>query len=127
MPVLNERRKFIRYVLPYGMLYVFDHYSTRVGWVSDVSMGGLSFNYSRKISADLEPAIIDIIAGSSYLATIPCQKIFTNKGGKKSNMSGDFEIIRCGLQFGMLSKNKQEKLTELIDKYVKNHYNHFGL
>ena len=127
MPVLNERRKFVRYILPYGMLYVFDHYSTKVGWVRDVGMAGLSFDYSRKLGADLEPVIIDIIAGSTYLSTIPCKKIFANKVDQKSNMGHDFEIIRCGLHFGILSKNKKKKLTELINKNVKNHYTHYGL
>ena len=59
MHVLAERRKFIRLMLPYGMLYVFDHYSARVGWVRDVGMGGLSFEFNPEGEAGKVSEVID--------------------------------------------------------------------
>ena len=66
-------------MLPYDTLYVFDHYSARVGWVRDVSMGGLAFEIDHGVDAEYTSGVFDIFAFNPerfYISSIICEKTF---------------------------------------------------
>jgi hypothetical protein len=122
MPVLHERRKFVRYKLPYGMLYVFDHYSARVGWVRDVGMGGLSFEINHESKPEGISEVIDVFAYDQelfYLPAVPCQKTFWLNKGKRRSCSAHLNQTCCGHHFVSLTPEQKTKWQELIHKLSK--------
>ena len=119
MPVLNERRKFVRYMLPYGMLYVFDHYSTRVGWVRDVGMGGLAFEFNHDGNAEKISEVIDIFAYDQerlYIPSVICQKTFLLFMGERRCLNRHVRQTRCGQHFVSLKAEQKIRWQELLGK-----------
>jgi hypothetical protein len=122
MPVLTERRKFVRYMLPYGMLYVFDHYSARVGYVRDLGMGGLScvFNHENKIENISD--VIDIFAydqDNFYLSSVFCIKTFLLPLGGSRSFNRHLHTTRCGQHFVSLKPQQKSRWQVLIVKFSK--------
>ena len=122
MHVLAERRKFVRFVLPYGMLYVFDHYSARVGWVRDVGMGGLSFEFNPEDEAVKISEVIDIFAYDQepfYLPSVICENTFSRFVGGRRYFNRHLNQTRCGHHFVSLTAEQKTKWQELINKLPK--------
>ena len=122
MPVLTERRKFVRYLLPYGMLYVFDHYSARVGWGRDVGMGGLSCEFSHEGKVESISDVIDIFAYDQdqfYLPSITCKKTYllALEGRRSSNRH--LSRTRCGQHFVSLNPQEKSRWQDLVEKFSK--------
>lgn len=127
MSVLNERRKFVRYVLPHGMLYVFEHYSARVGWVRDVGMGGLSFECNHEVETENISEVLDVFAYDQehfYIPAVACQKIFWLNKGIRRRCSTQLNQTRCGNHFVSLTAEQNTRWHELIAKVSK--YSNFN-
>jgi len=121
MPVLTERRKFVRYMLPYGMLYVFDHYSAKVGWVRDVGLGGLSCEFFPEGKFKNISDVIDIFAYDQddfYLPSVTCKRTFliSYEGMRSYNR---LSTTRCGHHFVSLKPQQKNRWQELIEKFSK--------
>ena len=119
MPGIRERRKFVRYQIPFGTLFVFDHLSARVGWVRDVGMGGVSFDCRHAAGTDIISEVIDIFSCSYelfYLASIPCKRTFLIDIGKRSYFGDQITANRFGQQFVELSDEQQSKWQDWISK-----------
>ncbi|UCD77690.1 MAG: PilZ domain-containing protein [Desulfobacterales bacterium] len=117
MSAQTERRKFSRYQVPGGALYVFDHLSTRVGWINDISRGGLSFEYILGQDAEIEPEVIDIFSyryDQFYLPAVSCKLIYAGRTADQSSTNGRLDTVHCGLQFGALSDEQSNKMDALI-------------
>ena len=123
MSVLKERRKFVRYMLPYGMLYVFDHYSTKVGWVRDVGMGGLSFEFNHAGDTEKISEVIDIFAYDQariYIPSVTCRKTYWLQMDGRRGFNRHVHQIRCGQRFVALTaeqKTSWQKMIENLSKY----------
>jgi len=122
MPVLTERRKFVRYMIPYEMLYVFDHYSARVGWVRDVGMGGLSFEFNHAGEADTNSEVIDVLAYDQerlYLPSVICEKTFSRSVGGRRCCNRHLHQTLCGQHFVSITAEQKNKWQEFIEKLSK--------
>jgi hypothetical protein len=133
MPAFAEKRKFIRYMLPHGMLYVFDHYSARVGWVKDVGMGGLSCEFNHDGEAD-EIEVIDIFAydpENLYIPSVICEKVSTLCMGENRGFNQNLFRTRYGQHFVSLTAEQKTVWQNFIGKLSKYSdlfttvYNHF--
>jgi hypothetical protein len=118
MPILTERRKFVRYLLPYEMLYVFDHFSARVGRVRDVGMGGLSCEFNHESDDECISGVIDIFSYDKdfYLPLINCKRSYSlYTKGRQSRL----RPTRCGQHFVALKGQQKDRWQELIEKLPK--------
>jgi len=121
MIALAERRKFVRYMLPYGMLYVFDHYSARVGWVRDAGMGGLSceFNHGGEVK-NIE--VIDIFADAFenlYIPSVMCESASTRCLEESRGFNKNPYKTRYGQHFVSLTAEQKTVWQNLIGKLFK--------
>lgn len=119
MQVLHERRKFVRFKLPYALLYVFDHYSARIGWVRDVGMGGLSFELKHESHVEGDSDVIDVFAYDQepfYMPAIPCQETFRLNMGNRRSFSAYSNKTRCGHHFLSMTTEQKNKWQELIHR-----------
>ena len=119
MFVLAERRKFVRLMLPYGMLYVFDHYSARVGGVIDVGMGGLSFEFNPEGEAGKVSEVIDIFAYDQepfYLPSVICENTFSRFVEGRRHFNRHLDQTRYGQHFVSLTAEQKTKWQDLINK-----------
>jgi len=104
------------------MLYVFDHYSTKVGWVRDIGMGGMSFEFNHESNSEGISEVIDIFAYDQeifYMPAVPCQKTFGLNMGKRRSFSTHPNQTRCGHHFVSLTPEQTTKWQELINKLSK--------
>ena len=114
----TDQRKNPRYAISSGKaLFVFNHFSTRVGCIKDISQGGLSFEYIHKSGRECIPEVIDIFSNSDelfFMPTVPCRKIYdTATVGETEPFSG-LETRRCGLQYGPLTREQEKQIAELL-------------
>jgi len=133
MTALAERRKFVRYMLPYGMLYVFDHYSARVGWVRDAGMGGLSCEFNHGGEAK-KIEVIDIFADAFenlYIPSVTCESASTLCLKEKRGFNKHLVRTRYGQHFVSLTAEQKTVWQNFIGKLFKYSdlfttvYNHF--
>jgi hypothetical protein len=118
MTALAERRKFVRYMLPYGMLYVFDHYSSRVGWVKDVGMGGLSCEFNHGGEAE-KLEVFDIFAydpSNLYIPSVICERASEISVRRQRGFNQYLIITRYGQQFVSLTAEQKSAWQNLIGK-----------
>jgi hypothetical protein len=114
-----DQRKTPRYTISSGKaLFVFNHFSTRVGCVKDISQGGLSFEYIDKSGRKCIPEVIDIFTNNEervFMPAVPCKKIYdTATLGKTEPFSG-LETRRCGLQYGPLTIDQKKQIAHLLE------------
>jgi len=121
MTAFAERRKFVRYMLPYGMLYVFDHYSSRVGWVKDVGMGGLSCEFNHSGEAE-KLEVIDIFIydpENLYIPSVICERASKISVGRQRGFNQYLTITRYCQQFVSLTAEQKSVWQNLIGKLSK--------
>jgi hypothetical protein len=122
MSVLTERRKFVRYMLPYDTLYVFDHYSARVGWVRDVSMGGLALEIYHEVDAEHNSGVFDIFAFNPerfYIPSVTCEQTFLLSAEGKRCSNSYLYRVRCGQHIVSLTAEQKTMWHDLIKKLSK--------
>ncbi|WP_167527925.1 PilZ domain-containing protein [Desulfosarcina alkanivorans] len=115
---VKEKRKFKRFNVPGGKVFLFNHFSAKVGWIKDLSEGGVSFEFLYKEGAVVDPEVIDLFSyeyDRYYLSGLPCRKIFEidgeeRKGGRKTRC--------CGLAFKTLNEHQRDQLDLLLNKYL---------
>jgi hypothetical protein len=114
-----ERRKFKRHGIPESAYFVFDHDTSEMARIKDVSLGGLKFEYVFIVNAIIEWRLIDIfgIKGSRFhLFGIPCRRIYTiDELAENKTFSGS-RSRTSGLQFIHLTGDQQTKLESLINQ-----------
>jgi hypothetical protein len=116
----EDRRRFKRYRVLEGALFVLNHFSTRVGWVRDISSSGLCFDCICKYGHEVAPEVIDLFAhqpSGIYLPTLRCKMIFTRKLEKKTDLPGQPDMNRCGLSFNEITESQRKKLLFLMEYY----------
>jgi c-di-GMP-binding flagellar brake protein YcgR len=112
-----ERRKFMRYQVLDDTLYIFSEDSTVMGWVKDISIGGMAIRYYPVEDFGPKPEIRLILSGDAipfYLPDISCKTIYdinVDENDRPFKRSG---TRHCGLQFGRLDTGMKEKLADLL-------------
>ena len=113
-----ERRKFKRYPVPENVFFVFDHNSSEMAVIKDISSDGLKFEYIPMPLSETEWKTIDIYASSRnrfHLFGIPCKIIYESDSlTENQSFSGSRSRI-AGLQFAKLTKKQKEKLESLLN------------
>lgn len=116
----NERRRFTRYYVAEGSLFILNHFSTRVGWIRDISNNGLAFDYICNLGYEVAPEVVDIFAhqpSGIYLPAIRCRAIFNRRLPKEDDTASRPDMNRCGICFHGISESQRDELQFLITCY----------
>jgi hypothetical protein len=114
-----ERRKFKRHGAPESGYFVFDHDTSEMARIKDVSLGGLKFEYLSLANAIIEWRLIDIfgIKGSRFhLFGIPCKQIYSIAELSENKTFSGSRSRTSGLKFINLTGDQQTKLESLINQ-----------
>ena len=118
---LIERRRYIRYRFIGSEVLVFRHIDKKVGWITDISRGGLSYEYIPTSESDSEKETIDIIACGKtrfFLPGLNCKRIYDLNEKGISGSYGPVKFKRRGLKC-VFSNKQAARLEELFI----NHWN----
>jgi hypothetical protein len=113
------RRKFKRHEVPGSGYFVFDHDTSEMARIKDVSLGGLKFEYL-PIASDISGwRLIDIfgIKGRRFhIFGIPCRRIYCiDELSENKTLSGS-RSRTSGLNFIYLTGDQQTQLESLINR-----------
>ena len=114
----SERRKTERF-LPRDETYVALRPDfTKLGRLSNISKGGLSFQYIASKGESQGSTHLDLFTGNNgfYLSRLPCKVIYDIPLLKKETSSALLERRRCGLEYGESTELHETQL----ESYLKN-------
>ena len=113
-----ERRKFDRHPVSKNQFFVFNHDSTEMAEINDISQGGLKFEYSPVEPQKTQWTLIDIFSKTSqraYVLGIPCKLIYNIITLTEDHTFNGSPARMAGLEFGRLDKNQKKKLDILLN------------
>lgn len=116
-----ERRKFVRRQIPPDTIFLFSNNSPVKGWVSDISKGGMAFEYTPIEGCEPKPEIRLILMGDEipfYLPDLPCKTIYSTKVNNSGRLGRGLQKRRCGVEFKKHDPDIQEKITDLLSSEV---------
>ena len=114
-----ERRKTVRF-LPRDETYVALRPDfTKLGRLTNISKGGLSFQYIAPKGESEGSTHLDLFTGNNgfYLSRLACKVIYDNRLFENNTSSTSLEHRRCGLEFGEATQVQAAQL----DLYLENH------
>jgi len=110
----TERRRYERYKLKDRFFITFRPHFDRVGWLIDISKGGVSLEYSaiQDYSTLTETVNVDIFSApkSFRLSNLSCQVAYDSRADRGKSFFETIETRRCGLVFGDLSQDQTAQL-----------------
>ena len=112
-----ERRKFDRHPVSKNVFFVFNHDSTEMAEINDISKGGLRFEYLPVEEQKTEWKLIDIFSKTSqrgYILGIPCKLIYDIITLTEDHTFTGSPARIAGLEFGRLAKEQNKKLESLL-------------
>jgi hypothetical protein len=118
--ILNNRR-YVRFQVPSYTAYAAfrPHWpsSSIMGYIVDISLGGLAFRYIPSPKASNRSSHIDILLtdGSFCLNKVPVQTISDFEIDSETPVN--FETRQCSVQFGDLTDNQKSDLRYFIQTY----------
>ncbi len=113
-----ERRKSTRYPLWEYRYEVYDNDHNAIGWIIDISDGGLSFEY---ISADVDMGKKGVISifpkqgNGSYLPDIKCKRVYDIKIEDEDIYQMPVEFRRCGVKLLALLGEKKKRFKSIVE------------
>ena len=114
----SDRRRFPRYLVKRNTFFVFNHFSTRVGSVRDISEDGVSFEFNHKVDTEFSPEVIDMFSlnnGCCYMAGVGCKAIYSLfYDGQTEDVQKGYRLCRCGVQFFSLDSGQKEQLKTIV-------------
>ena len=113
---LAERRQHSRYRFVGDEFLVFRHSDKKLGWITDMSRGGLSYEYIPTSESNSEKEIIDIFAYGKtrfFLPGVNCKKIYDRNEKETSGSYSPVTFKRCGLKC-VFSNKQAARLDELF-------------
>jgi len=118
-----EKRRFIRYQARDKVFAALGEKFSRVGKVTDISVGGLAFEYvgEPESSNDLTRIDIFVTTNGFHLSRIPCKRIYeipSPNSFEQYTPTKDINVRRCGVKFGKLEDKQLSQLKNLIDNYA---------
>jgi len=122
-PRHEDRRRFTRYRVSKGSLFILNHFSTRVGWIRDISNNGLCFDYIFGTGYEVAPEVVDIFAhqpSGIYLPAIRCRTVFNRRLHRQDEKEGLPEMNRCGICFREITESQRKEVRSLIASYGTN-------
>jgi hypothetical protein len=121
----SERRRYERYEVKARIFITFRPQFDRIGWITDISKGGLSLEYStiQEYSALTEKVNVDIFSSPRKfdLSNLPCQLIYDARVDRGKGFIETIETIetrRCGLVFENLSPHQEGQLEVVLSEVI---------
>jgi len=111
-----ERRRFTRFTVSKDVFVTFRPGFDRMGSATDISKGGIGFEYLAFDKPDkLEQVEVDIFSRSHdfYISHVPCRVAYDTSDHSLFLVHGA-EVRRCGLQFVRLSEHQAASLSHII-------------
>jgi hypothetical protein len=114
----SEQRKYERFLVKDDIYAALRIGFKKVGKVHDISIKGMAFSYLNEIGdTDFEndESQVDIFYSGKgfHLFNVPCRIVYENKDAG-SHEGFHVKMVRCGMQFGDLSKIQFDLLNFLI-------------
>ena len=113
-----ERRRHERYEVRDRIFITFRPQFDRIGWITDISKGGVSLEYStiQEYSALTEKVSVDIFSSPRKfdLSNLPCQLIYDARVDRGKGFIETIETRRCGLVFDNLSPYQADQLEVIL-------------
>ena len=113
-----ERRKFDRHPVSKNLFFVFNHDSTEMAEINNISKGGLKFAYLPVEQQKTRWELIDIFSKTSqrvYILGIPCKLIYDIITLTEDRTFNGSPARIAGLEFGRLDKNQKKKIDTLLN------------
>ena len=113
-----ERRKFDRHPVSKNLFFVFNHDSTEMAEINDISEGGLKFEYLPVEPQKTQWKLIDIFSKTSqrvYILGIPCKLIYDIIALTEDHTFMGSPARIGGLEFSRLEKNQKKKIDTLLN------------
>lgn len=110
-----ERRACPRVETKAGTYVRYTSYSTRIGEVKEMSLGGLSFQYSESTYEVGEPSELDLFSdvADSFLGKVPFETVSDSKVKPNNSIIVD-SLRRCGVKFVDLTSKQAARLKAFI-------------
>ena len=114
-----ERRQSTRYPLWEYRYEIYDDENNAIGWITDISDGGLSFEY---IPADIEIGKSSVISifpkqgNGSYLPGIRCTRVYDIKIEDEEIYHIPVEFRRCGVKLLALLGEKKKRFKSIVEE-----------
>ena len=115
-----ERRKHRRYQVPTGAFVGIGPESTKVGRISDLSIGGLAFSYvGTEEPSPSKGSYLDLFFTDKdfYLGRLPFKTIFDYELVEKAPSSSE-TLRRCGVKFQKLTRHQKAEIERFIQNYT---------
>jgi hypothetical protein len=113
-----ERRKFDRHPVSKNQFFVFNHDSTEMAEINDISEGGLKFEYLPVDPQKTQWKLIDIFSNISqrvYILGLPCKLIYDIISLSEDRTFNGSPARIAGLEFGRLDKIQKKKIDNLLN------------
>lgn len=113
---LVERRQYRRHYFTGDNVFVFRHKDKKLGWITDMSRGGLSYEYIPTSESESENEIIDIFVSGKkrfFLPGLNCKVIYNRNEKATSGSYSPVTFKRCGLKCEF-SEKQAVRLDELF-------------
>jgi hypothetical protein len=115
-----ERRRYERHELEDRFFITFRPHLDRIGWLTDISKGGVSLEYStiQEYFPLTKNVIVDIFSAprSFKLSNLPCQLVYDSRVDHGQRFIETIETRRCGLVFGELSQDQAAQLDIALNQ-----------
>ena len=120
-----EKRKYVRFLTEPNAYAAVGSGFARIGKISDISMGGLAFEYfSGFEDTDGDKLMVTIFTtrDSFFLENLPCLMVCDCAQDESSGaylLSSRYLVKRCSLQFTTVSENQRRHLEYFIEKHTQ--------
>lgn len=118
-----ERRQHERHELKDRVFITVRPQFERMGWLTDISRGGVSFEYTiiQNYSPLTNNIEVDIFSSPNVfnLSNLPCQLVYdTPINNHSKSFINTFESRRCGLAFDQMSPHHLSQIDIILKNYT---------
>ena len=117
-----DRRRDERHEVKDRIFITFRPQFERIGWLTDISKGGVSFEYPtiEEYSALPEKIHVDIFSSPRKfdLSNLPCKLVYDTPVDKGKGFMETIETRRCGMVFGEMSQNQAAQLAAVLSQHT---------
>lgn len=118
----KERRLHERYELKDRIFITIRPEFERIGWLTDISKGGVSFEYTKiqEYSPLTEKIQVDIFSSPKIfdLSNLPCKLVYDTPVAKGAGFMESIETRRCGLIFQEMSQHQTVQFDGAMSHYT---------
>ena len=118
----SERRRHERRELKERVFITIRPQFDRIGWLTDISKGGVSFEYAtiQDYDAMMEKIEVDIFSSPRKfdLSNLPCKLVYDTPVDKGKGFMETIETRRCGMVFGEMSQHQSVQLAAVLSQHT---------